>query len=156
MGKTKLFCSLLLAMTMIIGVSVSCYAKSGYLGTIIQYNDGTIRSSTPEEDQLYRNLIDSGVNPGEVAGIMRQQYFGDVTPAPATSSPAPVAQNTQTQAALIAPAQAAQQQVAQIQAAQQNALAANPGADPTAIYLQTLQANGYTLDATGKLVPIAK
>ena len=48
------------------------------------------------------------------------------------------------------------EQAAQIQAAQQKALAANPTANPAAIYLQTLQANGYTLDATGKIVPIAK
>ena len=64
-----------------------------------------------------------------------------------SSSPSPAAAATPTPA--ITPNQAAQ-----ILAAQQKALAANPGADPAAIYLQTLQANGYTLDATGKIVKL--
>ncbi len=156
MRKTKVCCSIFLITLLVIGFSVSGYAKDGFIGGVIFYNDGTSRYTTPEEVQMHRNLVDSGVNPGEVEAIMRQQYFGDVTPAPATSSPTPAAQNTQTQAALIVQAQVVQQQAAQIQAAQQKALAANPSADPAAIYLQTLQANGYTLDATGKIVPIAK
>lgn len=68
-----------------------------------------------------------------------------------TSAPSPTQNPAQTTSSGITPDKAAQ-----IQAAQQKALAANPTADPAAIYLQTLQANGYTLDATGKLVPIAK
>ena len=118
-------------------------------------------------DEVIEEFATTGYGPGgeeysrREAERFKEMYYADAaieeakynaehgisfspTPAPAPSQPAAA-----TPAPVITPNQAAQ-----IQAAQQKALAANPTADPATIYLQTLQANGYTLDATGKIVKL--
>ena len=83
-----------------------------------------------EADRIYPN--DPPVNTARTSGITTS----NVTSTPSTVITA--------------------EKAAQIRAAQQQALSANPTADPATVYLQVLQAHGYTLDAAGNIIPIAR
>ena len=124
------------------------YANSAHPG----YEDASRAAAERMFGQFFDYVAEGayGNTPMDRAEVERNYMQGgssgssSPTPAPAPGQPAVVAPTP-----VITPNQAAQ-----IQAAQQKALAANPTADPATIYLQTLQANGYTLDATGKIVKL--
>lgn len=101
--KLKKILCMLLVIASIISTYIISYS-SGYLGGIVQYSDGTTRWTTDEEDQMYRSLVDSGVDAGDAGWAMRNQYFGsggngDGSLAPAAPTPAPAAQTPASPAA---------------------------------------------------------
>ena len=152
MRRIKLFACLAIMTTLVIGTTVPAFCIDSTGGSTMQeFIDDAVNSAGPGGEEYSRREAEKFVqNYYANAAIEEAKYNAEhgisssPTPAPAPSQPAAV-----TPAPVITPNQAAQ-----IQAAQQKALAANPTADPATIYLQTLQANGYTLDTTGKIVKL--
>ena len=141
--------------SLVVGTTVPAFSiNSDGSITMQEFIDMEANSAAPGYEEAARRDAKRFVqNYYADAAIEEAKYNAalGISSSPATAAPVP------SQPAVVAPTPViSTNQAAQIQAAQQKALAANPGTDPATIYLQTLQANGYTLDATGKIIPIAK
>ena len=153
MRRIKLFACLAIMTTLVLGTTVPAFSIDSDGGSTVQefIDDYANSGGNPEYADARRAEAERFVqNYYADAAIEEQKYNAEhgISSSPVPAAPAP-SQPVATPTPVITPNQAAQ-----IQTAQQKALAANPGADPATIYLQTLQANGYTLDATGKIVKL--
>ena len=147
MRRIKLFACLAIMTTLVLGTTVPAFSFR-----VEEFVEEAVNSAGPGGEEYSRREAEKFVqNYYANAAIEEQKYNAahGISSSPAPAAPAP------SQPAVVAPTPViTPNQAAQIQTAQQKALAANPTADPAAIYLQTLQANGFTIDATGKIVKL--
>ena len=158
--KTRILISMLVMLLLMACNTALCYAEC--IGMIYINADGTTSSAPQEVVDQYNNFmktknveaaslyaanaVGTPAGPGyAIPGGHDLAYYNSVAAATKSNASVPAASATND---II--------KATQILAAQQKALTENPNADPAAIYLQTLQANGYTLDVAGEIVPIAK
>ena len=147
MKSIRLFTCFVIMTALVVGTSIPAFSIS-----LDQFVEDYASTARPGYEDARRAAAERFVqNYYADAAIEEAKYNAahGISSSPATAAPVP------SQPAVVAPTPViTPNQAAQIQTAQQKALAANPAADPATIYLQTLQANGYTLDATGKIVKL--